>query len=475
MRVVFLVAFVISFGLLAFLLAHDVTSGVVAPYRPVIEPHPKFPELGLPWRMYPVDNPGDWLPNGLDLADVNGDGYTDLLVNYEWTGRIRVVIHPGAGLDPRRHWPAVDVGSYPNAENAAFGDLDGDGIMDIVVVQGVEHHREPPGVRFLWGLTPPDPKEPSEAYRWVDGGLIPQSVGLGHYLYVKLADVDGDGWLDIVVGGRAARVAGGPRTPEALEGLPRVGLRWFQNPRAWGGDPRDPAQWSLHPIDPDVPSGHGFVLADLNGDGLLDLVVNNADWDTLDEEKGVLVYFNPGVEGLLEAWPRLVLYKSPEFYGKEQVAVADLNGDGLLDIVAQSAEFVHIFWNRGNIWNPLFVHEPVKKHPALQWRSRPIAVADLNGDGRLDILGAAIHRDGQLPKDIAAIWWLEQREQDWIPHVIKWGSGFFGLGPFNGEKWDQILVLDVDGDGWPDIVANVEELNRMKSILSVVWFKNPGR
>jgi len=50
-------------------------------------------------------------------------------VNYEWTGRIRFVFHPGAALSPNRFWPAVDVGTFPNAENAAVGDLDGDGIL----------------------------------------------------------------------------------------------------------------------------------------------------------------------------------------------------------------------------------------------------------------------------------------------------------------------------------------------------------
>ena len=89
-------------------------------------------------------------------------------------------------------------------------------------------------------------------------------------------------------------------------------------------------------------------------------------------------------------------------------------------------------------------------------------------------MGAAIHRDGFLPKDVAAVWWLEQTPRGWVPHVIKWGSGFFGLGPFNGEKWDQILPMDVDGDGDLDVVANVEEFNRLRSVLAVVWFRNPG-
>jgi hypothetical protein len=48
--------------------------------------------------MHPVDNPSDWLPNGLAPADVNDDGYNDYLTNYEFAGRIRVAFH--SGLDP---------------------------------------------------------------------------------------------------------------------------------------------------------------------------------------------------------------------------------------------------------------------------------------------------------------------------------------------------------------------------------------
>lgn len=461
-------------AVVGFFYAHDLVVGLYSPYRWESILHPRYPELGVPWPMHPVDNPGDWLPNGLDLADVNGDGFPDFVVNYEWTGRIRVVFHPGPNLSPSQYWPVVDVGTFANAENAAFGDLNGDGRMDIVVVQGVEHHRDSAAVRILWGERFPDPAAPPKNYLWTDGGPLSASVGLGHYLYVKVADLDGSGHPDIVVGGRAARMAGGARTPQALTGLTWTGIRWFRNPLAAGGDPRDPAQWHMHALDPAIPSGHGFALADLDGDGFLDLVVNNADWDTLDSEKAILLYRNPGPERVMEHWPAVTLYRSPEFYGKEQVAVADLDGDGRRDIVAQSEDVVHLFWNRSERGELGFMHEEIEKHPALRWRSRPIAVADLNGDGRPDIVGAAIHRDGRLPKNVAALWWLAQTPEGWVPHGIKWGSGFLGLGTFNGEKWDNLVLVDANGDGRMDIVANVEEMNRIRSILAVVWFENQG-
>jgi hypothetical protein len=78
--------------------ALDVLLEVSRPYVSQAAPHPQFPELGVEWRMHPVDNPGDWLPNGLDAADANGDGRDDYLTNYEFNGRLRVSLHPGADL-----------------------------------------------------------------------------------------------------------------------------------------------------------------------------------------------------------------------------------------------------------------------------------------------------------------------------------------------------------------------------------------
>ncbi len=458
------VLLVLPFLFVSLFYLRDVLTGVWPPYPGDLKESQRYPELGKPWPMWPVDNPGDWLPNGLEVADVNGDGLLDLLVNYEFNGRIRVVLHPGPGLSRRSFWPAVDAGFLPNAENAAFGDLDGDGFVDIAVVHGIEWTHKEPGVSLLWG---------GPGLRWAPAGLLPDSQGKWHFLDVQVADVDDDGFPDIVVGGRASRPAGGPKDPQHLYGLPYAGLRWFRNPAGVGGDPRNLSLWQVFPIDPAVPSGHGFVLHDLNNDGLLDLVLNNADWDTPEEEEAVLLYLNPGWPGLSTPWPKLVLYRSPEFYGKEQVAVGDFDGDGWPDIVAQSADVLHFFFNRivqGH--SVLFDHVVLEKHPALRWRSRALAVADFNSDGTLDIAGAAIHRDGFLPKDVAALWWLEQTPDGWHPHVIKWGSGFLGLGPFNGEKWDRLIPLDVDLDGDLDLIANVEEFNRLETYLAVVWFEN---
>ncbi len=458
-----------------FFSTHDAIIGITHPYQTRSTPNLRYPDLGIEWQMHPVDNPGDWLPNGLDATDINADGFEDYVTNYEFRGRIRVAFHPGTALtsSPWQAVTVVEAGRIPNAESAAAGDLDEDGHPDLLVAHGVEHTDLPPGIRILWGLPPDgDPAQP-DSYRWQDGGDLPASAGGWQFLYLKSLDLDNDGDMDILAGGRATRIANSGKQSGNAEDLVWAGLRWFVNPAAQGGSPRSLDTWHMRIIDAKIKSGHGFVSGDLDGDGFLDLVINNADWDTPEEEESIAWYRNPGGENSL-TWQRYELLRSTEFYGKEQVVIADLDTDGMPDILGQSEQVIHWLRNRGLVNGlPVFEALSIPKHRAAQWRSRPLLVADLNQDGRADIIGASIHRDGQLPPNVAAVYWMEQTEDGWQTHIIKWGDGFWGLGTFNGEKWDQMLACDVDGDGDLDLVANVEEYNRLRSILSVVWFENP--
>lgn len=445
------------------LAVYDWALGIYSPYTTQLQENRLYPELGGEWVMHPVDNPGDWLPNGLTAVDVNKDGYDDYVTNYEYRGLVRVAFHPGEYLGDSP-WSSADVGQFANAESSSAGDLDGDGQVDVVVTHGVEHTREDPGVRILWGMGGP-------SYQWSDGDVLPSSMGGWHFLYIRLLDLDSDGDLDIIAGGRAARVAAEGQRESASSNANWAGIRWFANPLMQGGDARNLEEWEIFVIDAETKSGHGFEFGDLDEDGDLDMVNGNADWDTPQNEENVIWYENPGAAAITSPWRTHVIYQGSEFYGKEQAVIVDLDGDGFQDIVMHTEESIYLFRNQGDPLNLEFIR--IEKHPAAQWRARALEVADLNQDGKMDIIGALIHKNGVLPGDYAAVFWMEQGENRWITHVIKWGDNFRGFGTFNGEKWDQLIPSDVDSDGDLDLVANVEEYNRLRSILAVVWFENP--
>ena len=293
-----------------------------------------------------------------------------------------------------------------------------------------------------------------------------------------MVDLDSDGDLDVVAGGRASRLAFGSKEGiEANRELSWAGIRWFENP---GGAPervRDLSLWRGHAMDPRSRSGHGFEFGDLDGDGDLDVANASSDFDTPEDEENVVWYENPGAGAEPDQpWIAHELIHTDEWYAKEQVAIGDLDGDGRNDVLAHAPERIYWFRNLGPASPgaaPAFETIEIPKPAATRWRARPLELADLNGDGRLDVIGALIHDEGVLPSDKAAVFWMERQGQGWATHVIKWADGFYGLNVMNGEKWDQIVPADVDGDGDLDLVANVEEYNRLSSVLAVVWFENP--
>ncbi len=432
------------------------------------------------WPMHEISTPPDPLPNGLDGGDVNGNGFLDYVTNYEHSGRIRIALHPGlAGV--QKPWPTIIVGRVRNAESVAMADFDGDGYPDVVVAHGVEDDESISGVSLIWG---PAPERVMEESAWEASADIPGSLNGGQYTYVRARDINGDRRPDIIVGGRRnGRASRGdrPYSPDDIY----AGLRWFEAP----ADPalrRDVTQWKMHFIDRSVKGSYGFQFGDIDGDGDEDIAMTNSDWDTREKDRMIMWYENPGngSEEQKELWPRNIVYEGPEFYMKPQIALGDLDGDGEVDILVQPNTESNIYWFRNLGTNPVrWKRIAIQKDRTAQWRSRPTKLVDLDGDGRMDIVGALIHADGRLPPDKASVFWMRYSGDDpatakWITEVIKWSDGYIGRGKWVGEKWDQMTFEDVDRDGDLDIVANVEEYHERhhKSggdlFLGVVWFEN---
>jgi hypothetical protein len=384
-------------------------------------------------------------------------------------------------------------GNGKNAESSALGDFDGDGNIDAVGAHGFSDlsafEGSAPGVHVVWG---PEQDRVTDSNAWTDAGWVPATVGVGHPHWVTAEDVNGDGLTDIAVGGRQQGGAGSYEAPDSPDGNGTfTGLGWLEAP----ADParrRNLDEWQFRRIDADEFSGHGFVFADLDGDGDNDIVDANADFDTPQDREEVEWYENPGngTEAQRGEWKRTTLLGSPDFYAKPSVAVGDLDGDGRPDIATQTDSELIFFRNNGS---PGAQFETIKipKPPAIAWRSRAVRLADVDGDDDLDVIGMLIHDSNELPPDKASVYLLLNNGSPWQAagwdlQPIKWGPGPSMLVPGFGEKWDQVDVTDVDGDGDLDVVANNEEWwaeargevapfftpDLATSAVAVVWFEN---
>ncbi len=383
---------------------------------------------------------GDWVTKGWSRAaagDVNGDGKQDLVVEVETGSQhdtdLFVVLGNGNGTFtvPQRYEDQV--------ESFVLRDVNGDGRTDVITGKGPV---------FLGRA---------------DGTLVkslsswqPSFVDLGPQ---NLADLNNDGRPDFVGNVDLAVVS--------LLGDGRGGFGW-----PIGSGPR-------YPVGPDPKD---VAVADLNGDGHLDVITaNQGRSPEAHKDAGFFTVtvrlgegngrFGPAVNYFVNGSPRAV-------------TVADLNGDGAPEIVTANEDF-HTVSVLRNLGDGTFA-----PYQAYDVMGRPIdvAVADVNNDGRPDLLAVT---DRDLGCDLLSVrlgigggFFGEER-------VYRIGSGPTGLdvGDFNrdgkldvvtaaqqdnavtvlfgdgqgsfaaptalgvGGSPNSVAVGDLNGDGAPDIVA----------------------
>ncbi len=218
-----------------------------------------------PSSMLEGNRVGAWFGSWVDVADVHGDGFDDLLVT---EGRGGVSLYNGAqtGVDPTATWIVQSL--WPDREvggGATAGDLNADGYDDIVVAETSRFRTDSTYTFFV-------EQEAFAIFFGSPGGLDPRPSlllqtpepnkkrTLGSFA-TTAGDVNGDGYSDLVVGAQNFQ------NREAYEGAAFLYL----------GSPDGVRANVVWMIEGDFPGAHlGYSVGtagDVNGDGLSDLIV----------------------------------------------------------------------------------------------------------------------------------------------------------------------------------------------------------
>jgi Dienelactone hydrolase family/FG-GAP-like repeat len=249
---------------------------------------------GQEWKTHVIAVPGN-METGR-LVDLLGDGTPVLLpcgANFAAWWELKRTPNAKGGFDPE--WIRHDLPRELAGHGIGVGDINGDGRLDIVGRKG-------------WAEAPKDPRKD----RWIwhaDFDLDQASIP------ILVVDVDGDGLNDIVY----------TRAHD-------YGIYWLQQKRSKDGQ----IQWLKHAIDTSVAGCHAPLWADLDGDGIKELIVGRRylahegkDPGEYDPQAAYRYQFDPKTR----TWKRwLISYNDGIGFGLDPKAV-DLTGSGKLDLV----------------------------------------------------------------------------------------------------------------------------------------------
>jgi FG-GAP-like repeat len=346
--------------------------------------------------------------------------------------------------EPNPTWRIL--GKVTNPAHAEVVDLDGDGILDVIVA---DLGTFPPADRLCGSVV------------WLrgnsDGSFTPHTLlkDVGRVADVQAADFNGDGKLDLIVA-----IFGWQDTGEIML-LENQTTDWKQP--VFVPHVIDKRHGGIHV--PVTDSKGKFI--DLNGDGKPDFVALIAQ-----EFEEVCAFINEGnFRFRMEK-----LYTAPHpAYGSSGIQVVDLDGDGHVDVLYTNGDVLdaphllkpyhQVQWlrNRGN-GKLDFEHRPIAP---LYGAHRAVA-ADLRGEGRLDIVAVSYLPAEFFPQrqqmDLDAIIYLEQvKPGQFVRHTLA------------SKACDHVTcaVGDVFGTGRADIVTG--RFTQDETAKSLLVLKNLGR
>ncbi|QIB67198.1 FG-GAP repeat domain-containing protein [Kineobactrum salinum] len=394
--------------------------------------------------------------DGLVMADIDRDGHLDIISAHEDSNHLRIAF----GTERPDVWANVTIGQGAEVgaiEDVAVGDINDDGWPDVMAASEEAH--------LVYFQNPGDGarKEP-----W--GRLIPEiTQGRGSWLRVFIADMNQNGRMDILGANKGAADIIDPAGPQTAERPTSLFLI--------DGDPLDQSSWREQVLATQLVPNTAMPV-DIDGDGDLDVLVA----DRLRLEMAILevVGFEDDGNLIVQEHPIRIVpgFAAPEDWqgvsSAFQSVFADLDGDGRQDLIVavyetpQAVPGSPLMAGLGWLQQPASLDQPWIYFPigdTLPDFVAGIAVADIDGDGHLDVIsggysglnilaggfsGASRNEDDPrvtASSTVGRIAWFRN------PGDPRLGWQRHDISRRVRGMYDAFVPLDLDGDGDVDLVA----------------------
>jgi hypothetical protein len=325
---------------------------------------------------------GKTKPDNVCIAayDIDGDGKVDLALGADWkpfntrSGGTLHWLRRGKTLD--EPWTLYDIAEEPTVHRIRFVDIDGTGKPALILAPlmgrnatAQKNWSDGSPVRLTAYRIPKDPTKDRWVPEVLDESLhvmhnftaVPRDKGKGmdlltaSYDGVDLIARSGDKWTRTKLGtGNQDNPRSSRGASEIKMGTLKDGQKFIATIEPWHGNqvvvytpPADgKGLWDRRVLDDKLKWGHAVWCADLDGDGGDELIIGVRDnlSDKPGEKCGVRIY--KALDATGTKWERHLIDEGG--VAVEDLAVADLDGDGRPDIVAvgRATHNARIYWNR---------------------------------------------------------------------------------------------------------------------------------
>lgn len=372
--------------------------------------------------------------DGLIMGDLDLDGHQDIVSVHEadtvYDGIPRGCIRLAFGSNDPDVWALTTLAEgleAAAAEDAAIGDLNGDGWPDVIVACELAHliYFQNPGKKI-------------RTTRW-ERVIPPVTLDRGSFIRVFFADLNDDGQLEVISPNK------GSQNPDVKTASSLDPISWFQI----SGDPLNGNHWIEHELSRVIIPDNSRPV-DLDGDGDLDIIGASR------VEERIMWFENLGESSITFREHDINVKKNGQQFRVQgtNIDFEDFNADGRLDILLCDSLY------RSSIG---WIEQP--SDPSGDWNYNQIGsvspdhiigivIADINGDGDSDVMTGTYSAssrtedsDKTVNDELGRLAWFEHpgnAYDTWIRHDFS--RRIRGM-------YDKFIPMDMDLDGDIDFVT----------------------